>query len=340
MKILVYGAGAIGGSVGGFMVKSGKDVILVDKVKEHVGRMNSHGLSFTGFGGDETIPVKAILPKQIIGPLELVFLAVKSQDTEAALDVLMPNLGHQSIVVSLQNGINPPRIASRIGGDRTVGAFVSFSTNYYGPGLIFRGNEGEVYVGELDGSITNRLNMIRDLLSSVCQAFITNNIYGYLWSKLAWLCQATIGAMVDATKYEIITNEKYKDLLVEAVLECVNVAKAEGIRLESYTKFDIRPFLQGSTKSKKVMYQALCDSAMKDLGNLKTKTGILRDLAVRKRKTEIPWLSGYVVERGKALGIPTPINELATKIISELEESIRPLGWDNLDELNELVKNK
>lgn len=340
MKILVYGAGAIGGTVGGCMTKAGKDVVLVDKVKEHVERMNSYGLRFTGFRGDETIPVKAIMPDQITGPLELVFLAVKSQDTDIALDALVPHLGPQSTVVSLQNGINPPRIAKRIGAERAVAAFVHFSADYHGPGLIMRGNEGHVYVGELDGRITERVKMIRDLLSFACQAFVTDNIYGYLWTKQAFGCYATIGAMVDADKYEILTKEKYKDLLVEAVLECVKVAVAEGVQLKPYDIFDPRPFLKDSPVGREGMYEVFHQLAIKDLGNLKTRTGIWRDLAVRKRKTEVPWLSGYIVERGKALGIPTPINEAAVKLILEIEDGKRSMGWANLDQLNKLVKER
>ena len=335
MKILVFGAGAIGGTVGGCMTKAGQDVTLVDRVKEHVHQMNSQGLRFTGFQGDETIPVKAMLPEQMTGPLELVFLAVKSQDTDSALNAILPHLGPQSTVVSLQNGINLPHIASRIGAERTVGAFVHFSADYHGPGLIMRGNEGHLYVGELDGRKTDRVKMIRDLLSSACQVHVTDNIYGYLWTKQAFGCYATIGAMVNADKYEVLTNEKYKDLLVEAVKECAMVANAEGVELESYDTFTARPFIGDSLEK---MYDVFHTLAEKDLGNLKTRTGIWRDLAVRKRKTEVPYRMRYVFGRAKALGVPTPINEAAVKMILEIEDGKRPMRWENLDELNDLLK--
>jgi 2-dehydropantoate 2-reductase len=125
---------------------------------------------------------------------------------------------------------------------------------------------------------------------------------------------------------------------VEAVQEGVKVAVAEGIRLEPYDLFDPRPFLPYSREGREGMYKVFHDLALKDRRNLKPKSGIWRDMAVRKRKTEIPWLTGYVVERGKALGIPTPINEAAVKMISELEEGARSMSWKNLDKLNQLVK--
>ena len=88
------------------------------------------------------------------------------------------------------------------------------------------------------------------------------------------------------------------------------------------------------------MYRVFRSAAEKDTGNLKTRSGLWRDLWVRKRKTEIPWLTGYVVKRAKALGVPTPICEAVVKMIEELEDGTREIGWKNLDELNELSVNK
>ena len=85
------------------------------------------------------------------------------------------------------------------------------------------------------------------------------------------------------------------------------------------------------------MYKVFYDLAERDRGNLKTRSGIWRDLAVRKRKTEVPWLTGYVVERGKSLGVPIPINSAAVKMILEIESGTRSMKWENLDELNQLL---
>jgi 2-dehydropantoate 2-reductase len=336
MKVVVYGAGAIGGTVGAFMAKAGQDVVLVDKVKDHVDQMNARGLRFTGIL-EETISVRAILPEQMAGPMELVFLAVKSQDTNAALDALIPRLGPRGTLVSLQNGINPPHIAERIGRERVVAAFVHFSADYHGPGLIMRGSEGHIYLGELDGRITDRLKRIGSVLAPVCGVHLTDNIFGYLWAKQAFGCYATIGAMVNADKEEVLTHEKYKDLLVEAARECARVATADRVKLEAWDVFDARPFAGDSRED---MFKAFHDLAVKDLGNLKRRTGLWRDLAVRKRKTEVPSMTGYVIARGKALGIPTPVNEAAMRMITEIEDGKRSMGWHNLDELNEVLRKR
>src|SRR5439155_12035192 len=119
MSITIYGAGAIGGVIGACMARGGEDVLLVDKVTAHVEAINARGLRISGFQ-NFTVPVRACVPADLRGPLGITFLAVKSQDTESALDVLAPLAGADTVLVSLQNGMNAPRIAARLGAERVV----------------------------------------------------------------------------------------------------------------------------------------------------------------------------------------------------------------------------
>jgi 2-dehydropantoate 2-reductase len=114
ISITIYGAGAIGGLIGAYFARAGEDVRFVDRMAEHVEVMNRQGLRITG-AAEFTVPTRACLPAELRGPLGLTFLAVKSQDTDAALDVLAPLAGPETVLVSLQNGMNPPRIGARLG---------------------------------------------------------------------------------------------------------------------------------------------------------------------------------------------------------------------------------
>src|SRR5262245_45292007 len=89
---VIYGAGAIGGLIGAYTQRAGNDVLLVDKAEDHVAHMNQHGLHVFGNYGDFTVPVSAATPDALPDNLGLVFLAVKGQDTDAALDVIVPKL--------------------------------------------------------------------------------------------------------------------------------------------------------------------------------------------------------------------------------------------------------
>src|SRR5512133_3673875 len=106
MGITVYGAGAIGGLTGACLANTGEDVLFVDKGAEHVEVLNREGMKITGYA-NFTARVKACLPQDLKGPLGLTFLAVKSQNTEEALDFLAPHVGPETVVVSFQNGMNP-----------------------------------------------------------------------------------------------------------------------------------------------------------------------------------------------------------------------------------------
>jgi len=144
MRIVVWGSGAIGGVVGAAMAAAGEDVLMVDVVPEHVEAMNDRGLLVTSATGEQRVAVRAALPAQVSGTLDLVFLAVKSQFTNDALDAILPQLAPTSAVVSLQNGVNEPHIANRIGAGRTIGCLVDFSSDYVAPGEIARGRAGNL----------------------------------------------------------------------------------------------------------------------------------------------------------------------------------------------------
>src|SRR3982751_5434226 len=114
MKSAVWGSGAIGGVVGAGMAAAGEDVLLLDIVSEHVDAMNDTGLLIKSAAGDHRVAVRAAAPDQVTGTFDLIFLAVKSQFTNVALDAIEPHLRPESAVVSLQNGVNEPHIAARI----------------------------------------------------------------------------------------------------------------------------------------------------------------------------------------------------------------------------------
>lgn len=335
MTITIYGSGAIGGTVGAFMAKAGEDVLFVDKVAEHVDAMNTKGLRISG-QTSFTIPARAVLPKDLKGPLGLVFLAVKSQDTEAALDTIAPLAGPDTVVVSLQNGMNPPLIAKRLGKERMVGAFVSFPADWQGPGHIEKGGLGHIWIGELDGRITERLSRIENLLSHAVTPHITDNITGYLWSKqidCSLLFAQTVG---DQTFADTFGNARYQPLLTALVGEGVGAALAAGVKLESFRYFEplkMRPRTPAEENEARAVLNRFADATRNDI---KVRSGPWRDLAVRKRPTEVDSMVGWVIAEGRRHGVAMPLNEALLRQVKELEQGTRERGLHNLDELARL----
>ena len=146
MRCLVWGAGAIGGTMGAHLARSGHDVTLVDAVEEHVAEINRSGLRVTGPIADFSFRVPAFTPATLTGTWDTVVLATKAHHTETALAMLLPHLGPAGCVISAQNGLNELAIASVVGPRRTVGAFLNFGADYLEPGVIHYGGRGAVVV--------------------------------------------------------------------------------------------------------------------------------------------------------------------------------------------------
>lgn len=323
MQVTVWGAGAIGGVVGAWLVRGGVDVLFVDQDSAHVDAMNRHGLFIDGVRGEFRVPVKAVLPDQVTVTLGTVLLAVKCLHTETAVRQMMPHLGPDSAVVSLQNGLNEELIAQLIGPERTIGCFVNFAADWQAPGHIRHGGEHPLYIGELDGRRTDRVEALQELLSRFCETVVTDNIWGYLWSKLAYASVLFATALVDAHVYEVVADPAARPVLAGLAREVLAVARAYGVKPERLVEFWPDEFEEGE------YHRAFERIAAHYRGQLKTKTGIWRDLAVRRRRTEVDCQVGVAIQKGEAVGLDLPLNRRLQTLIHELEAGTRQMDWAN-----------
>jgi 2-dehydropantoate 2-reductase len=304
MDYVVVGAGAIGGTIGARLARDGRDVLLCDADPEHVAAVNAHGLAIEGPVEQFTADVEAVAPGALPNGLGAVLLAVKAQDTAAALDEIAPRLAEDGFVVSLQNGVNEPAIAARIGEERTVGAFVNFGADYLAPGRIFVGGEGALYVGELHGRDTERLErLVRDLPG----AKSTPNILGYLWAKEAYGAMLFATAVSDAAIADALAEPSYRTLFVRLAREVLELAP---VAPEPFDGFDPDD-LDGSV-DRLVTFNRR---------SAKTHSGIYRDLAVRKRKAETAILEE----------LDAPLVRRTLELIHQIEDGGRVCELSNLE---------
>ncbi|HUG13430.1 MAG TPA: ketopantoate reductase family protein [Thermomicrobiales bacterium] len=330
--ITIVGAGAIGGTVGAFLSHAGYAVTLIDVVDEHVRAMNERGLRITGCRGDTVFPVKAAHDRDLRGPLGVTFLCVKGHFTELAMRQIAPLLAPDGYVLSLQNGLNEEIIARHVGAERTVGAFVHFGADYLEPGLIQLGNEHTIFPGELDGTITPRLQALQIALSHVMPAEMTTNIWGYLWGKLVYGAMAFVVSSVDASVPAVLDDPLGMRLSIAASDEAYRVARSQADRLESIGEFDPNRFAPGDD------HDARGEAAMREMADamrssLKQHMGIWRDLRVKKRKTEVDMQTAVIVDKGRQQGIPTPVNAAVLQVIHEIEDGKRGMDWTNLGDI-------
>jgi len=330
--ILIWGAGAIGGTLGAYWARAGVPVLLVDVVAEHAQACRTTGLEISGPVETFKVAIPAVEPHDVTGTYRRIVLAVKAPATEAALEQLAPHLASDGFVLSAQNGLNEIAIAEKVGAERTMGCFVNFGADWHGPGHILYGNRGAVVVGEIDGTIRPRTRDMHALLAMFePDAVLTDNIWGYLWGKLAY------GAMLFATALtDDSMSENFADQLRFVVFdrlgrEVYAVASARGVKPVGFKEFDPLAFAPdaGELKSQAVI-NSLADYTSQ---SAKTHSGIWRDLAVRKRKTEIDPQIGIIGTLGRAVGVATPAIDKLTTLIHDVEDGRRPMSFATFQEL-------
>ena len=323
--ILIWGAGAIGGVLGAYWARAGVPVLMVDIVAEHVQACRSTGLNITGPVEQFRQVVPAVLPDQVQGQYGIIVLAVKAQATQAALTMLEPHLAPGGYVLSAQNGLNELAIARAVGAQRTMGCFVNFGADWLGPGEILFGNRAAVVVGEIDGSVQERTRqMHRHLSVFEPGAVLTDNIWGYLWGKLAY------GSMLFATALNTDSmSENFADprrfvVFDQLAREVMAVASVRGITPVGFNGFDPACFAPGASDAgARASIAALAEF---NRHTAKTHSGIYRDLAVRKRKTEVDPQIGVIAELGREAGVPTPAITCLVSLIHDIEDGRRPMS--------------
>ncbi len=335
-RCLVWGAGAIGGTMGAYLARAGHEVTLVDNVADHVAAINRSGLRITGPIAEFSIQLPAFTPEQLSGTWDTIILATKAHHTLGACRGLLPHLAPAGCVVSAQNGLNELTIAEVVGEGRTVGAFVNFGADYLEPGVVLYGGRGTVAVGEAfgppDARLSARAIRLRDEWRDFDERSIaTGNIFGYLWAKEAYGAMLFATALTNDSIADSLAQPKYRPLYIALAREILAVALSQGVKPESFDGFDPAVYLPDATPG--AASRSLDDLVAHNRKSAKTHSGIWRDLAIRKRPTEVDAQLGIVVSIGAKAGVPTPLTAKVVTLIQQIERGLRPLARENLEAL-------
>jgi len=337
MKIAVIGTGAIGGVLGAYLVRAGHDLTFCDIDQAHVQAINTTGLRIEGPGETFTVQGRAYNPEALLArgePLGTVLLCVKAQHTEQAMRTLLPLLGADAQVVSCQNGLCENIIIPIIGKERTIACFVNFSADYLEPGRILYGGPSTFVLGELDGSISPRILALQEVLKAWGPVQVSPNIWGYLWGKLSYAALLFATAMVDDTMAAVVGSLRYREALLELCSEVLAVADLEGVTALGFDDWEPAMVYPRGSRDMAALTVQLARLEHRMATNKKTRSGIWRDLAVRKRQTEIDHQISPVIAIGQGHGLALPLTSFLVRVIKDLEAGRRAMSWDNLEELN------
>ncbi|MBR0644473.1 ketopantoate reductase family protein [Plastoroseomonas hellenica] len=333
--IVIWGSGAIGGTIGAYLRRAGRDVLFVDVVPEHVRAIAAGRLRIDGPVDQFTTGGPAATPEAMTGQHKLIILAVKAHHTAAATRALVPFLAEDGAVVSCQNGLNELVIAEIAGRARTIGAFVNFGADYQEPGRITFGVRGAVVVGELDGRTTPRVRDLHETLKLFePDAVLSDNIFGYLWGKAGYGGILKSSALTNDTIAEFIADPRRRPMIVALVQEILSIAAAESVSPLGFNGFDPAAFMRNDRPAMDASLAALVSY---NSGTGKPRSGIWRDLAVRKRQTDVTAQLAPVQAAARRHGIRTPYVDRLVALIQAVEEGRREIGAALADELGGLI---
>jgi 2-dehydropantoate 2-reductase len=327
----VVGAGAIGGTIGAHLHLGGSNVLLVDSDREHVRRIQQRGLEIRRPDGSLHVPVPATTPENAPQELGAVLLAVKAPATDDVARWIAPRLRRSGWVASMQNGLLEPTIAAHVGSARTVSAFVDLFADVVEPGVVLDGGAGAIALGEYIGGVSLRVRTLAYDLQHWGTPILTDNVDGYLWSKLGFAAMLAASALVDDDMGALI--DRHRRGMHALVREILGVAAATRIRLEGFDAFSPGSYLadpDAADRATDALVQWLSTQSKK-------RSGYWRDLAVHRRRTEVGVQFRAVTDAAARSGVDVPLTRWLIETIAQIEDGSRTMTESNLDELDRLA---
>ena len=332
MRIIVIGAGPIGGIVGGRLKRQGNDVTLVDVDADHVQAIRERGLRVDVPDGSFNVSVPVVFPGEIKGKFDIGIIAVRSNYTREALSSVAPHLSKDAILLSLQNGMNPPLIVEVVGPDHTVGAVVRMRSTRPAPGHVRTAKHGRLFIGHLHGKTTAQLKTVHSLLDAVIPTEVTDNILGTLWSKLTYSCLGMFGSLAGESLKTVCEREGNRRLCIDFFGEMTHVGTKARVRFESlaeYHPMDFHP--SRSYEARLLAFEQMMRNSENDhreeAGHQIEPGG----------KTHVDYTVGHVVQEGNTVGVPTPLCQALVRMVHEIEEGKRALEMRNYAELGKTM---
>ncbi len=235
MKACIYGAGSLGTVLGAYITKNGGEVDLINRNKAHVAKLKEDGAKITGTV-DMTVPVKALTPDEMTEKYDLIILLTKQLYNVEVLKGLVPFMTDDCIVCTLQNGMPELSVSEVVGEDRTMGCTVAWGATMLEPGVVELTSEPDSMsfgLGRMNGKKDEKLYEVKAFLERMCPVEIEENFMGVRWSKL--LINAAfsgMSAVTGKTFGEAAQDKKSRKCVQMLIKECIDVAKAVGIRIE------------------------------------------------------------------------------------------------------------
>ena len=332
-KIGIMGCGALGSYAAAFLAKEGEDVTLIDMWPEHVETMRKDGLRASGSQGAFTVPVNALHLTDAQGITDLfdyAFISMKSYDTEWATHFIKRYVKPEGFFISLQNCWNDPVIGEIVGSDRELGCIAShIEVALWEPGHVIRGgapgrDHGYTVfrIGEQDGTITPRSELIASKMDYIDAAYATDNLWGERWGKL---CQNGMGNAISAMStlgsQEMAEDPRLRLIRIHLAKEGAQVGLAQGLNV---VDINGQPAKMWSDADKGDVFEELDDYMSTRGGRVNWLASMAQDIK-KGRRSETYLMNGLICSKGREAGVETPFHDAIVEIMKGIDDkSIAP----------------
>ena len=296
LRFAVMGAGAVGCYFGALLARAGHAVTLIGR-PAHVQAVQQNGLRLQTAVLDVQVPMSASTEACAVQGADVVLFCVKSSDSEDAARQIRPHLAAGTLVLTLQNGVdNDERVRAVLDASTPVAAAVVYvATAMGGPGHVVHHGRGELVIAPSPRSD----EVARQFTAAGVPTQVSDNVRGAPWAKLVLNSAYNALSALSQQPYGPLTQVPgVTQVIADIVAECLAVAAADGVTIPG----DMQAAVLGIATTMPGQYSSTA-----------------QDLA-RGKPTEIDHLNGYVVKRGAALGVPTPLNH-ALQVLVKLAEA-------------------
>jgi 2-dehydropantoate 2-reductase len=333
-RILVMGAGGIGGIVAATLTEVGSAVTAVSTNPAIRAAVDAAGYRVIDDGEERA--VRGWIAGVPEGSYDLCILATQPPNVEEAALTALRHLADDGQVVVLQNGLCEERVAAIVGAERVIGAIVAWGASMPEPGCYERTAHGGFALGRLSGEVDGDLRRVGELLEAIGPVTLTTNLRGARWSKLALNCAVSaLGTIAGERLGPLVRVRRYRRLALETMTEVVAVARAERVQLEkvagtldldwvALSDADRAATASMSLTAKHALLLAV------GLRYRRLRSSMLAAIE-RKRTPAIDFLNGEVVSRGLRHGIPTPVNQRIVDLVWSIARGDRTSSRATLD---------
>lgn len=339
MRVAIYGAGAMGTVLGAWLTEDGIQVDLITRNEAHVRAMKEKGATvvYSVQGGQRTTKVNALLPREMSGQYDVIFLMTKQRHNEEILMGLLPYLKEDGVVCTTQNGLPEQSVAEIVGKARTYGAVTSYGATFVEAGKVEMTSDLSAISMQVGGyqNDGSKLSFLEEILSLsenfLNEGFVStmDNLLGARWAKLAINAAFSgLSAMTGLTFGKIAQKPKTRKLALGILRECIAVAKANGVTLAKMQGHDMEKMLGGKTPLKRLIAYMVLPFAMRK--HKKIRSGMLMDIQNGKR-CEIDFINGAVVREGVKTGVETPLCSQLVEIVHGIEDGLYEIDYKNVD---------